>query len=219
MSARRGSRLTTALLAAAVFSAPPVAHLGFILHWGMGLTGALVAVQAVIVTWVASSPVNSSPLRTALCGAIFLLVLWLCRITAGGSEVASAVPHAMAYAALLAFFLASLAPGRESVATMLARRSRGRLSPEVERYARRVTWFWCWFFVAQLLGSLLLLVFGPLDVWSLFVNFCNFPLLIVMLGGEYVYRQWRHPAEPPERLIDMLRIYRGMRITPAHEDR
>lgn len=189
------------------------------MQWGMGLAGVLVAVQALIVTWVASSPVNSRPLRAATCGAVFLLVLWLWRFTDGGPIVASGVPHAMAYTALLAFFLASLAPGRESIATMLARRSRGYLSPELLRYTRRVTWFWCWFSVGQLAGSLLLLVFAPLNVWSLFVNFCNFPLLVATLCGEYVYRQWRHPAQPPERLIDMVRIYRGMRIEPAHEDR
>ena len=189
------------------------------MQWGMGLAGVLVAVQALIVTWVASSPVKSRLLRAASCGAVFLLVLWLWRFTDGGPVVASGVPHAMAYTALLAFFLASLAPGRESIATMLARRSRGYLSPELLRYTRRVTWFWCWFSLGQLAGSLLLLVFAPLNVWSLFVNFCNFPLLMATLGAEYVYRQWRHPAQPPERLIDMVRIYRGMRIEPAHEDR
>jgi uncharacterized membrane protein len=214
----RAARIAKALLIAALFLAPPVAHLALIMNWGMGLAGVLVALQAVIVSWVASSPVTSRALRAAICGAVFLLVLWLWRFTDGGPVAASAVPHAMANMALLAFFLASLAPGRESVATMLARRSRGHLSAALERYTRRVTWFWCWFFVGQLAASLLLLLFAPLNVWSLFVNFCNFPLLIVMLSAEYVYRQWRHPAQPPERLIDMVRIYRGMRTAPAPED-
>ena len=215
----QAARIAKALLVAALFLAPPVAHLAMMMNWGMGLAGVLVAVQAVIVSWVASSPVTSRTLRATVCGAIFLLVLWLWRFTDGGPVLASAVPHAMAYTALLAFFLASLAPERESVATMLARRSRGHLSAATERYTRRVTWFWCWFFVGQLAASLLLLVFAPLNVWSLFVNFCNFPLLIVMLSAEYGYRQWRHPAQPPERLIDMVRIYRGMRAALSHEDR
>jgi uncharacterized membrane protein len=215
----RASRLAKGLLVAALLLAPPVAHLALMMHWGMGIAGVLVAMQAVIVTWVASTPITHRIFRAATCGAVFLLVLFLWRFTNGGPVVASAVPHAMAYTALLAFFLTSLAPGRESVATMLARRSRGHLSAEVLGYTRRVTWLWCWFFVAQLAGSLLLLVFAPLSVWSLLVNFCNFPLLLVMLSAEYGYRQWRHPAQPPERLIDMVRIYRGMRSVPAHEDR
>jgi uncharacterized membrane protein len=215
----RASRLATALLVAAVLLAPPIAHLALTMRWGMGLAVVLVAAQAAIVTWIATSPVSSRPLRAAACVAVFLLVLWLWRFTDTGPVVVSAVPHAMAYAALLAFFLASLAPGRESVATRLARRSRGHLPPEIERYSRRVTWFWCWFFVAQLAGSLLLLVFAPLNLWSVFVNFCNFPLLLVALSGEYVYRQWRYPAQPPERLIDMVRLYRRLRIAQAHDDR
>lgn len=215
----RASRFAKALLVVALIAAPLAAHFAVAMHRGMGLAGVLVAVQAAIVTWVGSSPVGSRPLRAAASGAVFLLVLWLWRFTDAGPIVASAVPHAMAYAALLAFFLASLAPGRESVATMLAHRTRGHLPPETERYTRRVTWFWCWFFVAQIAGSLLLLVFASPNVWSLFVNFCNFPLLLVALSAEYVYRQRRYPAQPPERLIDMVRLYRGMRIVPAHDDR
>jgi hypothetical protein len=64
-----------------------------------------------------------------------------------------------------------------------------------------------------------LLLFAPLYVWSLFINLCNLPLIGVMVCAEYVYRQWRHAARPPERLIDMLRIVRQVRTAPAGEDR
>ncbi len=103
--------------------------------------------------------------------------------------------------------------------TILARRSRGYLPPGVVRYTRRVTWAWCWFFVAQLVASLMLLLFAPLYVWSLFINLCNLPLIVAMLCAEYVYRQWRHAARPPERLIDMFRIVRQVRTAPVGEDR
>ena len=150
---------------------------------------------------------------------MFVGVLLLSRFTDGGPVVAAAVPHAMAYLALLALFATSLQPGREAVITILARRSRGYLPTEVVRYTRRVTQAWCWFFVAQLLGSLVLLLFAPLQVWSLFINLCNLPLIGVMLCAEYVYRQWRHAARPPERLIDMFRIVRTIRTAPVGEDR
>jgi uncharacterized membrane protein len=125
----------------------------------------------------------------------------------------------MAYLALLALFGASLQPGREAVITVLARRSRGRLSADIVRYTRRVTWAWCWFFLAQLICSLMLLLFAPLGVWSLFINLCNLPLIGVMLCAEYVYRQWRHAARPPERLTDMVRIVRHLRTASVGEDR
>jgi uncharacterized membrane protein len=112
-----------------------------------------------------------------------------------------------------------LQPGREAVVTLLARKSRGPLSDEILRYTRRVTWAWCWFFVAQLTGSLLLLLFAPRNVLSLFVNLCNLPLVAAMLCTEYIYRQWRHPAHPPERLADMFRSFRPLRTVPLSSDR
>jgi uncharacterized membrane protein len=125
----------------------------------------------------------------------------------------------MVYLTLLVVFAVSLQPGREAVVTLLARRSRGPLSDEILRYTRRVTWAWCWFFVAQLTGSLLLLLFAPRNVLSLFVNLCNLPLVAAMLCTEYIYRQWRHPAHPPERLADMFRSFRPLRTVPLSSDR
>ncbi len=211
--------LARALLIPVLLLAPPAAHLALMMHHGMALAAIPIAIQAVLVTWVALSSIASRTVRVAACGAIFLCVLFLSRSTDGGPVFASVVPHTMAYLALLALFATSLQPGRDAVITILARRSRGRLSAEVVRYTRRVTWAWCWFFLAQLVGSFTLLLLAPLSVWSLFVNVCNLPLIGVMLCAEYVYRQWRHAAQPPERLFDMVRIVRQVRTAPVSDDR
>lgn len=213
------SNLARTLLILALLLAAPAAHLALMTHRGMGAAGVLIAVQAVLVTWIALSPIAGRVVRAGACGVVVVCVVLLSRLTGGGPVVAAAVPHAMAYVALLTLFATSLQPGREAVITILARRSRGRLSAEVVRYTRRVTWAWCGFFVAQLLGSLMLLLFAPLYVWSLFINLCNLPLIGVMICAEYVYRQWRHAARPPERLIDMFRIARQVSTAPAGEDR
>lgn len=213
------SRLAGAPLVLVLLVAPPVAHLALTMHRGMAFAGVLIAIQAIVVTWIASASVARRALRVAGCVMVCLLALALWQFTDGGPVVASAVPHAMAYIALLTLFALSLQPGRDSVVTILARRSRGHLPAEVLRYTRRVTWAWCWFFVAQLAGSLLLLAFAPLGAWSLFVNLFNLPLIFAMLCGEYVYRQWRHAAVPPERLIDMVRLYRRIRTGPIGGDR
>jgi uncharacterized membrane protein len=125
----------------------------------------------------------------------------------------------MTYLTLLVVFAVSLQPGREAIATILARKARGALPDEIVRYTRRVTWAWCWFFVAQLMGSLVLLLFGPLGAWALFVNVCNLPLIGAMLCAEYIYRQWRHAAQPPERLADMVRSIRQVQAVPASHHR
>jgi uncharacterized membrane protein len=158
-------------------------------------------------------------LRIGAAAAVFVLVLMLYRFADNGALVTVAVPHAMVYLTLLVVFAVSLQPGREAVVTLLARKSRGPLSDEILRYTRRVTWAWCWFFVAQLTGSLLLLLFAPRNVLSLFVNLCNLPLVAAMLCTEYIYRQWRHPAHPPERLADMFRSFRPLRTVPLSSDR
>jgi hypothetical protein len=213
------SHLTGALLIMALVLAPPAAHIALATHRGMVLAGTLIALQAALLGWVALAPLLGRLARAGICGAVFLGVLGLSRFASGGPVAAAAVPHAMTYLALLVLFGTSLQPGREAVVTTLARRSRGHLPASVVRYTRRVTWAWCGFFLAQLLGSFLLLLFAPLRVWSLVIGLGNLPLIAVMLCAEYIYRQWRHAARPPERLIDMVRIARNLGTAPVGDGR
>jgi len=205
------SQFARALLAIVLLLAPLAAHLAFLWHRGFALAVVLVGGQAAIISWAALSPIARRSLRASACLVVFLLVLWLSQFTECGPIIASVVPHAMAYSTLLTVFAVSLAPGRESVATVFARRVRGHLPADIVRYTRRVTWAWCWFFLAQLLASLFLLLFAPLDIWSWFINLCSLPLIGVMFCAEYAYRQWRHAAQPPERLVDIVRIFREIR--------
>jgi uncharacterized membrane protein len=214
---RRASHLGKTLFVVILLAAPLAAHLALVTQRGAMVASSLVAVQSVMVCWIALAAVRRT-LQLLACGFVFLLVVLLSRQIDGGPLVAAAVPHAMAYLALLALFLASLRPGHEPVVTILARRSRGFLPPEIMRYTRRVTWLWCGFFLAQVVASLLLMWFAPWTVWSWFINLCNLPLVFVMICGEYAYRQWRHAARPPERLVDMLRILRQVRAVPVNEE-
>ena len=197
----------------------PAAHLALAMGLGTAIAAIPIATQAVLIAWIASSSLTQRAFRVGACAMAALMVLVLSRFTEGGPLVASAVPHAMVYLTLLVVFAVSLQPGREATVTILARKARGALSGEIVRYTRRVTWAWCWFFVAQLMGSLVLLLFAPLDAWSLFVNLCNLPLIGAMLCAEYIYRQWRHAAHPPERLADMIRSIRQVRAVPVSHDR
>ena len=213
------SRVAGTLLALALLGAPPAAHVAFMTHRAVVLASIVIAVQAVLVTWIMSSAIPQRTLRVGACGVVFLVVFFLARFASGGPVVASAVPHALAYLALLAIFAASLRPGQEPVVTSLARKSRGPLQAEIVCYTRRVTWIWCWFFLAQLLASLVLLLFASPELWSTFVNVCNLPLIGVVFCSEYAYRQWRHAARSSERLVDVLRIFRQIRAVPASRDR
>jgi uncharacterized membrane protein len=213
------SRLAAALVVLILLAAPLAAHAALVMHRGAAIAATLIAVQAALITWIGSSALAQRALRIGAAAAVFVLVLIVYRFADNGALVTIAVPHAMAYLTLLAVFAVSLQPGREAVATLLARKTRGPLSDQTLRYTRRVTWAWCWFFVAQLTGSLLLLLFAPRSVLSLFVNLCNLPLVGAMLCTEYIYRQWRHPAHPPERLADMFRSFRPLRAVPLTDHR
>ena len=213
------SRLAGALVVLILLVAPLAAHAALVMHGGAAIAAMLIAVQATLITWLGSSALAQRALRVSAGAAVFLLVLALYRFADNGALVTIAVPHAMAYLTLLVVFAVSLQPGREAVVTLLARKARGPLSDQILRYTRRVTWAWCWFFVAQLTGSLLLLLFAPRGVLSLFVNLCNLPLVGAMLCSEYIYRQWRHPARPPERLADMFRNFRPLRAVALSDDR
>ena len=213
------TRVAGALAVLVLVGGPPAAHLALAMRLGTAIAALLIATQAVLIVWIASSSLTQRGFRVGACGIVAALVLVLSRFTDGGPLVVSAIPHAMTYLALLVVFAVSLQPGREAVVTILARKARGALSGEIVRYTRRVTWAWCWFFVAQLMGSLVLLLFAPLDAWSLFVNLCNLPMIGAMLCAEYIYRQWRHPAHPPERLADMVRSIRQVRAVSVSHDR
>jgi uncharacterized membrane protein len=214
----RLANVAGALLVLTLLAPPLAVHFMLVTHRGQILAGVLVAMQAALIAWVAAFPITRRMIRAGACGLVFVCVLSLSRFMNGGTLVAAAVPHAMTYLALLALFATSLGRRREAVVTMLARRSRGHLSPDVVRYTRRVTWAWCGFFVAQLVASCLLLLLAPPVVWSWFINLCNLPLIGIMFGAEYMYRRWRHAARPPERLVDMLRIFRQIRAMPINED-
>ena len=213
------SRLAAALVVLILLVAPLAAHAALVMHRGAAIAATLIAVQAALIAWIGSSALALRAFRIAAAAAAFLLVLVLYRFADNGALVTIAVPHAMVYLALLVVFAVSLQPGRKAVVTLLARKTRGPLSDKTLRYTRRVTWAWCWFFVAQLTASLLLLLFAPRSVLSLFVNLCNLPLVGAMLCTEYIYRQWRHPAHPPERLADMFRSFRPLRTVPLNDHR
>jgi len=183
-------------------------HLAMATQRGTVAAGVLIIAEAVLIAWIALSFIPAKTLRWAGCAASLILTAVTWRLSPDGIVASSAVPHAIAYCSLLVVFGASLLPGRKPIVTGFAEKSRGRLPPQMARYTRRVTVAWCLFCAGQLLGSLLLLLFAPPHVWSMFVNVFNFPLLAGMLCGEFAWRKWRHGSWPHERLTDSFQMAR-----------
>ncbi len=133
-----------------------------------------------------------------------LVALWY--FPRQGMLVASGVPHATVNLALLLVFGGSLLPGREPVATALARKIRGRLDGEIAVYTRRVTWAWTFFFAGQLVASLALFVWAPIADWSLFVNVLSYPLIVLMFAAEYSFRLVHMRHHRPSSLWATIRV-------------
>jgi uncharacterized membrane protein len=150
-----------------------------------------------------------------LVAGVALLILAASWQSAHQSLMAvSGVPHTIINGGLLALFAGSLIVGRESIVTVLARKVRGPLPDELVVYTRRVTWAWSIFFAGQLLGSLLLFLYAPVEVWSLFVNLLNAPLIVLMFGLEYGYRMTRFRHYHHGTIGDLIRAF-TQRDAPA----
>jgi uncharacterized membrane protein len=81
------------------------------------------------------------------------------------------------------------------------------LSPLELRYTRSVTVAWVIFFLLNLAATVLLYRFAPLRIWSLFVNFCSLPLILLMFVAEYLVRRRVLPQVQRSGLIATLRVY------------
>jgi uncharacterized membrane protein len=108
---------------------------------------------------------------------------------------------------ILAFsFGRSLVHGRVPLCTQLADKVHGPLGQPELRYTRKVTLSWVIFFLLNLAVTLLLFVFAPSRVWSLFVNFLSAPLVLLMFAAEYAVRRRALP-QVRSGLVATLRVY------------
>lgn len=98
------------------------------------------------------------------------------------------------------FFARSLRVGRQPVISRIATLERGKLTPELAAYTRRLTWIWTIFFALMASISAFLAVFAPMNWWSLFTNCINYLLVGLLYFGEFAYRRRRyrqyHHASP-----------------------
>src|SRR5258706_8939682 len=119
------------------------------------------------------------------------------------------VPYLTVYAFLLWLFGRTLRPGRQPLITRLATYVHRELPAQIARYTRRVTWAWCVFFAAMALTSILLFLFEPLPIWSMFNNLLNLPLVVAMYLGEYAWRLWRYPNFSHASIATVFRAFRN----------
>lgn len=169
------------------------------LHWavssdpagGLGELLTIGPLLACLVWYLGRSWRGRIGLGVLALAAVAGWIAW--RAAGAGPALAYLLPHVGAYAFMLWLFGHTLFNGGDALITRLARLIHGTLPPEIEAYTRNVTRAWCVFFAGMALTSLLLFLFAPLAVWSVFANLLNLPLIVLMFLAEYLYRIRRYP--------------------------
>jgi uncharacterized membrane protein len=168
-----------------VLALAPMLTLGMVLLWRW--SGALMALLA------------------AAAAAYLLRAFW--PLFAQNFSIVYLVQQTGFYSIMACTFGRSLRKGSVPLCTQLADRVHGPLSALELRYTRQVTVAWVLFFLCNVAVNFLLFEFAPLRVWSVFVNFCSLPLILLMFVAEYVVRRRVLPQVQRSGLIATLRVY------------
>lgn len=123
--------------------------------------------------------------------------------------------HAGIHAALAVAFGRTLRPGRQALISAMAERVHRGLPPGMGEYTRRLTGVWTAYFCGMGLTSVLLFVWAPLAVWSLFANVVTPVALGLLFVGEYILRYQLHPEFERVSLVTVIRAYSDHQQRPA----
>lgn len=135
----------------------------------------------------------------SLLGISAALMVW------AGSHSAIFLAPVMINASLFLLFARSLGPGATPLITKFADAVRDEMPPNVLRYTRRVTQAWALFSLSLTLQSVLLAVYAPLEIWSLFTNFINYGLVGLFFVVEFGIRRWVLGDDEPKGFFRYLR--------------
>jgi uncharacterized membrane protein len=168
-----------------VLALAPMLTLGFVLLWRW--SGALIALLA------------------AAAAAFLLRAFW--PLFAQNFSIVYLIQQVGFYSIMAFTFGRSLRKGSVPLCTQLADKVHGPLTALELRYTRGVTLAWVIFFLVNLALTFLLFEFAPLRVWSMFVNFCSLPLILLMFVAEFAVRRRVLPQVQRSGLIATLRVY------------
>jgi uncharacterized membrane protein len=110
-----------------------------------------------------------------------------------------------AYGLVALSFARSLFGGRIPLCTQLATTMHGELSPAEISYTRRATFAWLIFYILLTAAILALFFAASQRVWSLFVNFATFGLIIVMGIADHAFRRRLLPRHPSGGMLGIIK--------------
>ncbi len=178
-------------------SYPPAAHFALIsAHTNWALCFLLVVSLSQLLL-IMHNPTQQKWVAIAPLVILLFCIVSLLKDTA----LALYLPPFIIQGSLFWLFAGSLRRGHEPLLTRIARCVFQQHDEATVRYTTRVTQLWSLFFVALFIETLLLTLFAPLELWSLFANIINYLLIVLLFCVEFIYRRLRFPQRTSLRQL------------------
>jgi uncharacterized membrane protein len=168
---------------------------------GAALSLGPVILVAVALLWRWAHPAVAI-LVAALLGAL-MYVYWAA--FEQNYEWSDLVQQCGIYALVAASFARSLFGARVPLCTQFAAKMHGELSDAEVSYTRGATWAWAIFYAMLTVATLVLFFAVPLRVWSLFITFGTFALIVIAGIVDHAIRRRRLPRHADGGLIGVIR--------------
>jgi uncharacterized membrane protein len=152
---------------------------------GAALSIGPVLLIGVVLLWRWTRPLTALLIAVSLCA--FLYAYW--PVVERNYEWADLAQQCGAYSLVALSFARSLFAGRVPMCTQLASKLHPALTPAETAYTRHATVAWVVFYVLMTMVIFILFFAASLRVWSLFVNFVAFGLIMLMGIADHAIRR------------------------------
>jgi uncharacterized membrane protein len=168
---------------------------------GAALSVAPVALIGLILVWRWTRPVTALLTTAAVCALLYRY--W--PVIERNYEWSDLAQQCGIYGLVALSFARSLFAGRVPLCTQLAEKMYGALTPREIAYTRGATVAWAVFYGLLALAILVLFFGASLRVWSLFVNFATFGLMMVMGVADHAIRRRVLPRHARSGILALIR--------------
>jgi uncharacterized membrane protein len=168
---------------------------------GAALSVGPVLLIGVVLLWRWTHPLIALLIAASLCG--FLYGYW--PAVERNYEWADLAQQCGAYSLIALSFARSLFAGRVPLCTQLAAKLHAALTPAEIAYTRYATVAWAVFYALMTMTIFILFFEASLRVWSLFVNFVAFALIMLMGIADHAIRRRYLPRRADGGMLAVIR--------------
>ncbi len=173
---------------------------------------------ALLLTIALSGMLSLALCQQPICKAILIsssLIFMGLLLFVLDSKQLTYFPPILIHFFLFLFFSSTLLPGKTPQITRFATLIKGQLSSRELDYTRRATYAWSIFLFLLFSESIIIAYIASIEIWSLFVNFINYFLVLIMFVAEFTIRRIVLKDETDESLLGFLKSLSKIKLTQA----